>query len=83
MNSVQTPTGVGVSREYAKQVRVDVLKPNSEITENEILDTYHLYGAFPVEIGSMDLSQETSDSFMEFTVSLSYSYHMMADADDV
>ena len=81
MNEIQTPAGVGVAREQAKMVKVDVLSPNSEIGDNNIIDTYTLYGAFPIEIGSMDLSQETSDAFMEFTVSLSYSYHMMANAD--
>jgi hypothetical protein len=84
MNGIQTPAGVGVAREQAKTVTVDVLSPNSNISDENIniIDTYTLYGAFPIEIGSMDLSQETSDSFMEFTVSLSYSYHMMTNADD-
>lgn len=37
--------------------------------------SYVLYGVFPKEVSSVDLAYDNNDTAMEFTVTLTYSYH--------
>ena len=62
--------GIGNPLEYKEDGFVDQLDMNGEVVA-----TYQLIGAFPIEVSPIELSWESTDSIEEFTVNFAYDWH--------
>jgi len=47
-------------------------------TSGDAFHTYTLYGCIPTSIGAAELSAESAESLLEFTVTIQYTYHEFA-----
>ena len=48
---------------------------NAGITDSDYFHKYTLYGCIPTSIGAAELSAESADSLLEFTINIQYTYH--------
>jgi len=72
MNSINehvNNVGVKNPRDYQADLIVQQLDRQENVTKS-----YDIRGAFPVNIGAIDLSYDTNDAIEEFTVEFAYQY---------
>ena len=69
LNEHQDGTGEHREAEYYRNITIEQLN-----RRNEVVKTYELIDAFPVNLSAIDLSYDTTDAIEEFTVEFAYQY---------
>jgi len=69
INAHESNIGLLSPSAYQAQLNVQQLDRQGKITKN-----YKIVGAFPVNIGAIDLSYDSNDAIEEFTVEFAYQY---------
>lgn len=73
INHPETNVGIANPAGYKQDGFIDQLDHN-----NNVLASYKLVGAFPVEVSPVEVSWETTDTVEEFTINLAYDYFTRA-----
>lgn len=71
MNDLETNTGVLAPTDYQVDIQVEHLDRN-----DEVLMTYNLYNAFPINMSEIALQYGQNDVIEEFTVTFNYSHYL-------
>jgi len=79
MDSFQSAAGTeiaGLPDPVNDSMTIESRNPaNAGITEGDYFHKYTLYGCIPTSIGAAELSAESADSLLEFTINIQYTYH--------
>jgi len=79
MDSFQSAAGTeiaGLPNPVNDSMTIESRNPaNAGITEGDYFHKYTLYGCIPTSIGAAELSAESADSLLEFTINIQYTYH--------
>lgn len=62
-------TGLSNPADYQSDITIDQLNKNGDV-----IKSYILRGAFPLTLGAIELSNESTDTIEEYSVSLAYQY---------
>jgi hypothetical protein len=72
LNDLETNTGVLTPTEYQADLVVEHLDRN-----DDVLQTYTLYNAFPINMSEIALQYGQNDVIEEFTVTFNYSHYLV------
>ena len=83
MDSFQTAAGteiVGVEDPTNDFMTIESRNPAiADIEDGDHFQKYTLYGCIPTSIGAAELSAESAESLLEFTINIQYTYHEVED----